>query len=213
MTTTLETPLPAPRDNPLYAGLSEKSRLWITATAALVAVVNLAFAWIFAFEAKNSLAVTVDEFKPYTAWLTEARTANLTAEAKYDIAARTLHLVALSKTIANKQGIVLACFGAAFALSALGFGLFLLGSDGAFKVIADAPNKASVAITGTAPGLLCFALAAWLVVTGVKREARIELPPLLNQYSVTIPRTSPSPCQHEHLVTGECIDPQPLNRK
>ena len=107
---------------------------------------------------------------------------------------------------------VLACFGAAFALSALGFGLFLLGSDGVFKIIADTPNKASVAITGTAPGLLCFILAAWLVVVGVKREAKITLPPLLTHHPVSSQRDTLE-CQHRDVETGQCIEAKSIQVK
>ncbi len=201
-----DPPLPATRPNPLYDGLSQRARVWIINLAAIVAAINLALAWSFAFETQNKLAVTADEFKPYASWLDNTRTSTMSTEAKYDLAARARHLVALSKMIANKQGIVLACFGAAFALSALGFALLLLGADGAFKVLAETPGKASVAITGAAPGLLCFLMAAWLVVVGVKRESTLELPPLLVQYATRSTAPSKLPCKHEDLETGECID-------
>lgn len=201
-----DPPLPQPRGSPLYTGLSEKARVWIIGVAALVAAINLAFAWTFAFQTGRSLGVSENEFKPYASWLDNTRTSAMTPEAKYDLAARTLHLIALSKMIANKQGIVLACFGAAFALAALGFALFLLGADGAFKVMAETSAKTSVAVTGTAPGLLCFVLAAWLVVVGVKRESKLELPPLLVQYATGAASTAASECQHEDLNTHECID-------
>lgn len=200
-----EPPLPAPRPNPLYEGLSQRARVWIISLAAIVAAINLALAWSFAFETQKKLTVSVDEFKPYASWLDNSRTTGMSTEAKYDLAARALHLVALSKMIANKNGIVLSCFGAAFALSALGFALFLLGADGAFKVLAETPGKASVAITGAAPGLLCFVLAAWLVVVGVKRESTLSLPPLLLQYGAA-PSAPAEPCQYRNPLTKECID-------
>jgi hypothetical protein len=190
----------------LYEGLSQRARLWIISFAAIVAAINLALAWSFAFETQKKLTLSADEFKPYASWLDNSRTTGMSSEAKYDLAARALHLVALSKMIANKNGIVLSCFGAAFALSALGFALFLLGADGAFKVLAETPGKASVAITGAAPGLLCFVLAAWLVVVGVKRESTLSLPPLLPQYGTTATSTPAETCQYRNPLTKECID-------
>jgi len=198
--------LPQARASALYNGLSARARMWIIGIAAFVAAVNLALAWQFAFVTQKRLAVSPDEFGPYASWLDGGRASALSAEAKYDLTARVLHLVALSKMIANKQGIVLACFGAAFALSALGFALFLIGADGAFKVLAETPGKASVAITGAAPGLLCFALAAWLVVVGVKRESQLTLPPLLAQPGLESAATGTSQCQYNNPLTGECVD-------
>lgn len=161
-----------------YAGLSESARLWIVAVGAFVAVLNLSAAWWFAHTTEQSLALTEGDFKPFLLWIKESSAATLSPESRYDLVARAMHIVALGKLVANKQGIVLACFGAAFALAAIGFSLFIIGADGAFKVMAKSSTKSSVAITGTAPGLLCFVICGWLVSVGVHHQSQLHLPPM-----------------------------------
>ena len=100
-----------------YTGLSEKARLWILGLGAFTAIVNLAAAWYFAFKTGQSLKLDASDMQPFTAWLTTGGGAGVSNEARYDLAARSMHIVAFVKLIANKQGLVLACFGGAFALA------------------------------------------------------------------------------------------------
>jgi hypothetical protein len=195
--------LPARTDGALYTGLSERTKRWVIGLGATVAVINLFAAWWFAYGTSQSFALTDESFKPFAAWIKNSSAAGLSKEAQYDLSARAMHIVAMGKLVTNKQGIILACFGAAFALAAIGFSLFILGADGAFKVIADAPNKASIAVTGTAPGLLCFLVCGWLVTVGVKHQSQLTLPPMRYETSSS-PSTSHAACAHRNPSTNEC---------
>jgi hypothetical protein len=190
----------------LYVGLSERSRLIIVTIGGLVATLNLAAAWWFAYSTEQSLALTEAAFKPYLYWFKESSALNLSSELRYDLVARAMHIVALGKLIANKQGIVLACFGAAFALAAIGFSLFIIGADGAFKVLAKSPAKASIAITGTAPGLLCFVISGWLVSVGVHHQSHLQLPPMRFEQTGSAPPTAidAATCMMRDPVTDAC---------
>lgn len=161
-----------------YAGLSEKARLWILGLGAFIAVMNLAAAWYFAFKTGQSLKLDASDMQPFTAWMTTGGGAGLPGDARYDLAARSMHIVAFVKLIANKQGLVLACFGGAFALAAIGFSLFIIGADGAFKVSATSGAKARLVFSGTAPGLLCFLIFGWLIIKGIEQQSAMNLPSL-----------------------------------
>ncbi len=191
-----------------YIGLSEKARLTIIAAGAILATLNLLAAWAFAYSTEQSFALTEESFKPFLLWIKESSGITLSPESRYDLVARAMHIVALGKLVANKQGIVLACFGAAFALAAIGFSLFIIGADGAFKVIAKSAGKTSVAITGTAPGLLCFVICGWLVSIGVDHKSHLQLPPMrFEQVGTTsgdATHTGETACNASDPVTNVC---------
>lgn len=163
----------------IYSGLSQKARLWVLALGAAIAALNLGAAWYFSHETSQSLRLSSADLAPFKDWLVGHGHESLSPEARYDLSARALHIVAYSKAIANKQGLVLACFGAAFALGAIGFSLFVIGADGAFKASAGTSDKAKLVLSGTAPGLLCFVIGGLLVNQGITQRTQFELPPLL----------------------------------
>jgi hypothetical protein len=189
-----------------YVGLSERAKLWILALGAGIAVLNLAAAWYFAHEMGQSLRLGASDMAPFKDWINGNGNEKLPAEARYDLSARAMHIVAYTKLIANKQGLVLACFGASFALAAIGFALFVVGADGAFKASVATPDKAKVVLTGTAPGLLCFALAGWLVSQGITQRSELNLPAIrysLSESTPTESRIIPELCAHKDMQ-GKC---------
>lgn len=189
--------------NSIYVGLSEKSRLWVLGLGAFIAVINLAVAWFFAFRMGESLRLDASDLQPFTAWMATGGGSTVSGDAKYDLAARSLHIVAFVKLIANKQGLVLACFGGAFALAAIGFALFIIGADGAFKVSAGANDKARLVLSGTAPGLLCFLICGWLISQGIKEKSTMNLPPLAHM-SQGISAQVTQACDNKHPTNGKC---------
>lgn len=157
----------------IYIGLSERSKLTVLTVGALIASVNLLIAWYLAHQTQISLRLDEHDMAPFRVWINSLE---LSQESRYELAARSMHIVALSKMIANKQGLVLACFGGAFSLAAIGFALFVIGADGAFKVSGNSNSKAKIVLSGTAPGLLCFAICGFLITKGVDQKSSIELP-------------------------------------
>lgn len=107
------------------------------------------------------------------------------------------------KLVANKQAIVLVAFAGAFALAAVGFALFLLGADGAFKLEqGSAANK--LLFTGTAPGLLCFFLSASLIATGILHRSEITSGPVY--FPGSSPAVQPSDRVCSTASGDDCID-------
>jgi hypothetical protein len=193
-----------------YVGLSEQSRLWILGLGAVIACLNLIVAWFLAHETLVALRLSDADVAPFRALFSDT---SVSASSRHDLLARSMHIVALNKMIGNKQGLVLACFGGAFALAAIGFSLFVIGADGAFKVSATTSSKAKLVLTGTAPGLLCFAIFGWLMTRGVEQKSSMELPPFITptptamQYQQIIGAPAGSttaPCDKTNL-DGKCL--------
>lgn len=191
-----------------YVGLTERSKLLVLLVAALIAGLNLVAAWHFAGKTESALALSAEDMMPFHAWVAKVDQKNLSSDARYDLGARAMTLVVSLKLVSNKQALVLTSFGGAFALLAIGFALFIIGADGAFKVIASSPDSSRVAITGTAPGLLCFLISGVLIWNGVQHKSELHAPDLRSNAASTIdaqpaPTTKPK-CVSVDVFTGEC---------
>lgn len=191
-----------------YTGMSEKAKLWVLVSAAFIAVLNLGFAWYFVAQTSSQLSLAEADMKPFTTWIAAAGGDKLSVDARYDLSARAMNIVTSLKLVSNKQALVLTCFGGAFALIAIGFALFVIGADGAFKVIAASPDKSRLAITGTAPGLLCFVISGWLIVKGIEHRSVFQPPALRGDLStltaIPVSGSRSSECSSTDLITGEC---------
>jgi hypothetical protein len=67
------------------------------------------------------------------------------------------------RTVQNRQTITIVAMSVAFALLAIGFALFVMGAEGAFKVEGQVADRGNLVVKATAPGLLCFLVAAFVV--------------------------------------------------
>jgi hypothetical protein len=191
-------------------GLSESFKLKLLLVAALIAVINLLAAWIVAYYAQDALMLNSNDMRPFEVWLKTGTADQLSADARYDLNARAMTLVSSMKLISNKQSLILAAFGAAFALLAIGFALFIIGADGAFKVMAQSPeNAGKVVITGTAPGLFCFLISGVLVVFGITHRSELHAPDLRSNTNLVLNGMNTSmqekpTCKKTDMTTGEC---------
>lgn len=156
-----------------YSGFSTKTKLWIIALGAFVAIINLGIAWKVASTAlteipmsstdiENILSLSKDIYDP----LIHANNIQL----RTHVINTQVHL----KGVTNKQSIIVVAIGSGFALMAIGFALFLIGADGAFSIQSETSSNKLV-FTATAPGLLCFVLAALLIGMGLTRKHEINL--------------------------------------
>ena len=73
-----------------------------------------------------------------------------------------VHVVAQIENITINTSLSYTTAGIAIGLVSIGFALFVIGADGAFKVMGSTPDMKLV-ISSTAPGILCFVLAFFLV--------------------------------------------------
>jgi hypothetical protein len=158
----------------LYAGLSPGHRMAIVISALAIVVLNMIFGAYVMFASTGHMAFgppdqqTVAQFSGGIA----------DAGASALLRAKSIDAVANIKLIANKQAIIIVAFAGAFSLIAIGFALFVLGADGAFKAEASAPPGAhagKLLLTGTAPGLFCFACAVALIASGIFHRSELRL--------------------------------------
>jgi len=153
----------------LYQGFSPGARLLIVGIAALIAIANLGFAWFMALEAGSTIWLGPNDIDVLERLA--GPIAGQTEGEKVNALVLRTHVIDVQvniKAVQNKQSLVLVAIGSGFALMALGFALFLIGADGAFKLGAEGAGS-KLLVTGTAPGLFCFFLAALLILVGITR--------------------------------------------
>ena len=173
-----ETP---PRAPDHFEGLSSKAKLGVVLAAIVLAVVCI---WWGLWEAH----VVADGLG-----FQEPDIANI--EKLYDkghadkisdqyFLAHLVNVQAHLKGISNRHAMGALAIASGLALFAIGFALFILGVDGAFSVQARRGPSTALAVSGTAPGLLCFVAATILVGVGATRPHGLEIgdfkPPILD---------------------------------
>ena len=73
------------------------------------------------------------------------------------------------RTVQNQQTLSVVVMSAAFALLAIGFALFVMGAEGAFKITGKISDGQNLVLKSTAPGLLCFILSALFIYATISR--------------------------------------------
>lgn len=161
----------------VYEGLNSRQRMGIIAGAVLVVIISLVFSGFVMFQTLGSLQfneVDRESVEKVSGGIAEATN-------KAVLRAYAISAIVNLKLVANKQAIIVVAFAAAMAFGAVGFALFLIGADGAFKLNAQTGGNAGGAklvFSGTAPGLLCFLLAAILVGMGIQHRSLLDLGPV-----------------------------------
>lgn len=155
-----------------FQGLSERAKLWIIAAGII-----LATACIFlALMDTHRISKELDYGNPDREVLE-----NLYGMSKQNTSAdpylfvHTFNVQVLQKGIANRHALASLSIACGISLFAIGFSLFLIGADGVFKLQASSGAGPAVAVSGTAPGLLCFVAATILVGIGATRTHKIDI--------------------------------------
>jgi len=152
-------------------GLSREQKGMIVLSAFGVVVLSLIVASGVMWSALNTTQLNNNDHAAVAA-LSDA---GGTALEKAILRVHAIDAVINTKLIANKQALILVAFAGAFALASVGFALFLLGADGAFKVRAEHGGGGKLLLMGTAPGLLCFLLATVLISLGITHRSQVTL--------------------------------------
>lgn len=190
-----------------YEAFSKRQKMYIVAAAIVAVIATQAFAaWVMSDAMRHLPFSTQDQdiVKGLSADISDPLHRSI-------LRAHAIDAVSNLKLVANKQSIIVVALAGSFALAAVGFSLFLLGADGAFQVQADhAGSGAKLLFVGTAPGLLCFALAVVLMGMGIRQ------PSTLNLGSVSFPAPAGSPAvDRDSAVTcshGECVSDSALDK-
>lgn len=87
---------------------------------------------------------------------------------------RILDTELMLRTAQNQHTIIVVAMSAAFALVAVGFALFVMGAEGAFKLQGAVGDHGNMVIKSTAPGLLCFVLAALVICFALRTKMELR---------------------------------------
>ncbi|GGI95342.1 hypothetical protein GCM10007978_36280 [Shewanella hanedai] len=157
---------------PVYEGLSNKARAWILLGAALIVIANLGLVWYETDKALNQLPISSEDINVIKS-VSDGPLHSTIQSNNQKLRVHAINITLIMKGIINKQSIIIVCIGSAFSFIAIGFALFLIGADGAFKLNAT-HGEAKVVMSATAPGLACFLFAAILISIAATREFKLE---------------------------------------
>ncbi|MEZ6242692.1 MAG: hypothetical protein R3B57_06570 [Phycisphaerales bacterium] len=155
-----------------YRPLTGRAKTLIAVMAGLIAGASLlAGVYGWATFSQNS-RITPEEYRQveHMYELTRTNTAHDTF-----ILVHNLNLLVQVRRVLNEQALNAVALGGATALLAIGFALFVIGIDGAFTVHGTAGTQGSVVLQGSAPGLLCFTLAAGLLALAMVRDTPLKI--------------------------------------
>ena len=134
-------------------------------TGVLLGVLAFLGAWWLAKESSARLGIDSDDGTLISSM------AGACCEDHLPLRLRALETYAHVKAISNQQSIGVLAIGAGMSFLSIGFSLFLVGAEGAFKLRASGRGgDDKIMLYGTAPGLLAFALAAMVIVVGATRK-------------------------------------------
>lgn len=192
----------------IYEGFSTRMRVAIVSVAALIALLNLGASWYVAGTAIEGLKFNDQDAKYIQSIGADIEDLNQRAALRIYATSTQAHI----KGIVNKQAIIIVCFGCAFAFMAIGFALFLIGADGAFKFQAATDQKANLLLSSTAPGMACFLFAATLVGIGVTTKYELNFGAATIETNSTPRKNTEAQSIHKCSKTkdGDCIKDEAL---
>ena len=155
-----------------FVGLSERARLWIILIATGLGIVSLGGAWREASKVTESLEFGQPDVDVITSTYEAVKTGK---EIDAYMFVHLLNVDAHMKGITNRHTLGALAIGGGFALLALGFALFLLGADGAFKLQAENKGGGNLQLQSAAPGIFCFFGAVLLIGIGATRPHDLQI--------------------------------------
>ena len=198
-------------------GLPTWAILSIVAAAFFLGTLSFGLSWLQGRAAMQLLAFGTEDVATLTA------IAGLSTDTLNEaLIVHALNAMVHLKGISNYQSLGVLAIGAGSAFLAIGFALFLIGADGAFKLQYVGQGSNKLVLYATTPGLLCFVMSAVLIHVGATRRHEMELGAYqsVREASVEAPTALP-PMALAHqpvptqLLADYCIDralPRDLNR-
>jgi len=142
--------------------------------AVLVFMANMVAAWWITGESTSVIG------KPLVAEYPTATSlaVNVAPEANANthvLLNRLLNTELMLRAAQNRHTITVVALSVAFALVAIGFALFVMGAEGAFRFEGEVKDQGNLMVKATAPGLLCFVLAVIIVCFALLSKTDLEL--------------------------------------
>ena len=153
-----------------FRSLPRWAIIFVVFAAFVLASLSIGLAWKQSSEASANLAFGLRDTEVVAAIARLAPSGNNDA-----MVVHVVNVMVNLKSITNNQALGVLAIGAGGAFLSIGFALFLIGADGAAHVQYSGQDSHKIAFYATAPGLLCFVLAASLIALGVTRKHDIQL--------------------------------------
>ena len=169
--------------------MKDKGAMTLIVIGVVLFIANMGFAWFVAIDSTKFVTSDLVDSKnpsdPVKQVLTRTREAKPNEQVTLNrVVDAKVHL----KSVSNKQAAVMVGMASGFALLAIGFALFVMGVKGAFEADFDAGEKGKLVLSASSPGILCFVLAAAVLMFAVSRDHHIELGEVkLNPYEGSLP--------------------------
>lgn len=164
-----------------FEGLPQWFKMTVFSLSVLIAVTSLSYAWCMAMAASDSTVLTVGDIEILDRFNERMK---VDGQNHVGLYAHVFDTMMQLKLLTNHQVRALVAIGGGFAFVALGLALFLIGVEGAFQIQGTGKGSTSLSITASAPGILCFVLAAWLIYVGATRSHSLRIPVLGTSASV-----------------------------
>lgn len=162
---------------PAAASESQLHPKWMLIAGLIIFVLNIAVAWWMTSAAADHIRAPLgSDGSPSAKAIELMGTADMAqAVVLRGVIDGELHM----KAISNKQNIVIVAVAAAFSFMAIGFALLVMGIREAFVLSARAPQQAgSLVLRSASPGLLCFVLAASIILVAVVQKTQLTFGPI-----------------------------------
>ena len=154
--------------------LVEKASGFSLALAVVVFMANMIAAWWITGESTEVIArpLVADHATAVSLALDAAPQASAN---NHVLLNRLLNTELMLRAAQNRHTITVVALSVAFALVAIGFALFVMGAEGAFRLEGSAGTQGNLMVKATAPGLLCFVLAVVIVCFALLSKTDMEL--------------------------------------
>jgi hypothetical protein len=183
-----------------FVGFGPRHQFIIVLAGVLLGALAFWGSWSLAAKAQSRLGMEEQDGKlieSMTGVCTQGEDCISESQIRMALQFRALETYAHVKGISNNQSLGVLAIGAGMALMSIGFSLFLVGAEGAFRVKASTGSTRNdgVMLYGTAPGLLAFALATVMVWVGAKNGYQL-------QFDAKVPTTAGSQTRMKEIDAG-----------
>lgn len=155
-----------------FRGIPRWAKVVIVLAALILGATSLGLAWKDASETTSNLSFGENDVEIVRSISELGHTGSGNDQ---NLVVHTLNTIVHLKAITNHQSLAGLAIAAGSAFWAIGFALFLLGSDGAFQIQFEGKGDSKLVFYATAPGLLCFVLGAALIGLGATRKQELRL--------------------------------------
>lgn len=142
--------------------------------ALLIFMANMAGAWWLALSAAEDMARPLVSEDSVTVVSRVLDTHEGASANGHTLLNRMVDAEIQIRTVQGTQTLCVVAMAGSFAMMAIGFALFVMGAEGAFQLEGSAPTGGNLVLKSTTPGVLCFTLAAIVLVFSLYKQIEVS---------------------------------------